>query len=96
MGQIQLINITEQELKEGLMKEFRKELEALKENYKPKEPTEYLTRKKTSELLDINLSTLWNWTKKGIIQAYGAGNRVYYKRSDIEAMLKPINEVDHE
>lgn len=96
MGQIQLINISEKELREGLMKDFKKELEALKENYQPKEPTEYLTRKKTAEMLDINLSTLHNWTKKGFIKAYGAGNRVYYKRNDIESMLEPINEVDHE
>lgn len=93
-GQVQLINITKEELTEDLLKAFRKELEGLKENYQPKQPTEYLTRKKTAEMLDVNLSTLWNWTKKGLIKAYGAGNRVYYKRKDIEAMLEPLNEVE--
>lgn len=53
-----------------------------------KKTEEYLTRKEVCEMLKIDKSTLWRWTKEGLIAAYGAGNRVYYKRSEIEAALE--------
>lgn len=52
---------------------------------------ELLTRTDTAELLKINLTTLWNWTKKGKITAYGIGNRVYYKRGELKRALTQIN-----
>ena len=48
---------------------------------------ELLTRTETAEFLKINSSTLWHWTNKGKITAYGIGNRRYYKRSDIMKAL---------
>lgn len=53
---------------------------------------ELLTRTETVELLKINLTTLWNWTKKGKLTAYGIGNRVYYKRGEI---MKALVEFKH-
>jgi transcriptional regulator with PAS, ATPase and Fis domain len=44
---------------------------------------ELLTREETAKLLKINITTLWNWTKKKKVLAYGIGNRVYYKRGEI-------------
>lgn len=61
--------------------------EDLKKNYQPQIPEELLTRKKTCQILSINLSTLWVWTKKGRLKSYGCGNRVYYKRSEVEAAV---------
>lgn len=61
----------------------------LEKNFQPKEPTEYLTRNEVAELLKCDLSTIWLWTKKGKIISYGIGNRVYYKRSEVEnAMVR--------
>lgn len=60
------------------------------ENYQPKAPTEYLTRSEVAKMLKVDLSTLHHWTKKGKIKPYGIGNRVYYKRSEIETAIKPI------
>lgn len=57
--------------------------EDLKKNNPPQIPEELLTRKKTCQILSINLSTLWVWTKKGRLKSYGCGNRVYYKRTEI-------------
>jgi excisionase family DNA binding protein len=54
-------------------------------------PTEYLTRQELKDLLKVDLSTIHNWTKKGKINAYGIGNRVYFKRSEVDAMLVKIN-----
>lgn len=44
---------------------------------------ELLTREETAELLKINSTTLWNWTRKEKLIAYGIGNRVYYKRGEV-------------
>lgn len=69
---------------------LQKQLAEIKANFQPKEPTEYLTRAEASELLKCDLSTLWNWQQKGKLIPVGIGNRVLYKRSDIEAVLVPL------
>lgn len=68
----------------SLFEGIKKELADLKANFQPKQPTEYLTRNEVSELLKCDLSTLHNWVKKGKINPYGIGNRIYFKRSEIE------------
>ena len=50
-----------------------------------------LTRTETTEFLKINSTTLWHWTKKGKVTAYGIGNRVYYKRGELKKALIQIN-----
>lgn len=52
---------------------------------------ELLTRDETTEFLKINSTTLWHWTKKGKVTAYGIGNRVYYKRGELKKALIKIN-----
>ena len=42
-----------------------------------------LTRDEACVFLKINSSTLWAWTNKGKVQAFGIGNRRYYKRSEL-------------
>ncbi|MDB4271074.1 helix-turn-helix domain-containing protein, partial [bacterium] len=54
-------------------------------------PIELLTREETAKYLKISLSTLWHWSKKGKLTAYGIGNRVYYKRSEVEKGIIRIN-----
>ena len=49
-----------------------------------------LTRTETAEFLKINSSTLWHWTKKGKVTAYGIGNRVYYKKGELKKALIQI------
>lgn len=44
---------------------------------------ELLTREETAKLLRIDSSTLWHWTNKGKIKAYGIASRRYYKRGEI-------------
>ncbi len=63
------------------------QIKELKENFEPVKPTEYLTRNEVAEMLKVDLSTLWLWQKKGKLIPVGLGNRVYYRRSDIEAAL---------
>ena len=44
---------------------------------------ELLTREETCNFLKIDSSTLWAWTNKGRVKAYGIGARRYYKRSEL-------------
>ena len=44
---------------------------------------ELLTRDQTCDFLKIDSSTLWAWTNKQKVKAYGIGARRYYKRSEL-------------
>lgn len=70
---------------------LEEELNVIKQNFQPKEPIELLTREETAEHLRISLTTLWQWSKKGILPSYGIGNRVYYKRHEIENSAVKLN-----
>ena len=89
-GTIQLIQITPQQLQETILAGVKSQLEELKKDFQPKEPTELLTRKEVSELLKVNLTTVHFWSKAGKLKRHGIGNRVYYKRSEIEESLIPL------
>lgn len=83
MKEIQLIKTTPEELYNGF-EEIVKDLEQrLNVSFQQKETEQFLTREETAEMLRIDKSTLWLWTKKGKLKAYGIGNRVYYKRSEV-------------
>ena len=78
--------ITHEELLK-LFKGLENQLNELKQNFEPKAPTEYLTRSEVAKMLKCDLSTLWNWSQKGKLVPYGIGNRVYYKRNEIESAI---------
>ncbi len=90
MEQVQLIQISAEQLKNAIVEGVNEQLVRLEQTFQPKEPEELLTRNEVKDLLKVDLSTVHNWTKKGILTSYGIGNRVYYKRSEIEAILTPI------
>lgn len=50
-----------------------------------------LTRQDTADYLGMSLTTLYRHTRDGKITAYGIGDRVYYKMTDITAAMKQIN-----
>lgn len=59
---------------------------------KPQSPasdtlSDYITRREIANVFQISLVTVHDWTNKGILQAYKVGNRVYYKRSEVESAL---------
>lgn len=87
MGTVQFIQITPEQLQEEIIKGVKTELEQLKKDFQPKQPSEYLTRNEVAEMLKIDLSSVHNWTKKGKLKAYGIGGRVYYKREEIEESI---------
>ena len=87
METLQFVSTTPDALVNKILKGVDNRFNELKNEFEPKTPTEYLTRKETADLLKIDLSTLHRWTKKGDLTSYGMGNRVYYKRAEIEQSL---------
>lgn len=88
MSQIQFIGTTPDDLIQEIKKEIIPELkEQLKEEFQPKEPTSYLTRNEVCKMLQIDLSTLHRWRKEGTLIAYGLGNRIYFKRNEIDEFI---------
>jgi hypothetical protein len=81
--QILLSCISPEELKQLIKEVIKEELVVLKKDLAVKESDVLLTRSETCELLKIDSSTLWSWTKKGKISCYGIGARRYYKRDEI-------------
>jgi hypothetical protein len=63
-------------VKDGI-KEFQGEIQS-KDN-----SDELLTREETCQFLKIDSSTLWAWTNKKKVNAYGMGARRYYKKSEL-------------
>jgi hypothetical protein len=51
---------------------------------------ELLTREETLAFLKVDSTTLWNWTRKGKVKAYGLGKRRYYKKSELISGLVPL------
>jgi excisionase family DNA binding protein len=90
-GTIQLIQISPDELQSRIIEGVKAEIDSLRSEFQPKQPTEYLTRNEVRDLLQVNLSTVHNLTKRGKLKAYGCGGRVYYKRSEVEQAIKPLN-----
>ena len=60
--------------------DLRNEINQLKEL---KSPKEFITRKEAAEILKVSVTTVINYEKRGIIQAYRIGNQIRYKREDI-------------
>jgi D-Tyr-tRNAtyr deacylase len=55
-----------------------------------KDKTNLLTREQTADLLQVTKVTLWEWTKKGLLQSYKIANKVYYKEHEVKAALTAI------
>jgi len=72
-------------------KNFENRLQDILENFQPKEPTEYLTRKEVAKLLKVDLVTLYNWNKRKILVAQNIGGRVLYSRTLIKKKLEELS-----
>ena len=89
---VQIENISVEELTEIISEKLVDKLEKRIANLiSNQSDEELLTRAETAEFLKINFTTLWHWTKKGKVTAYGIGNRVYYKRGELKKALIKIN-----
>jgi predicted DNA-binding transcriptional regulator AlpA len=57
---------------------------------------QFLSRNEVAKLLKISISTVHNWTKRGILTPYHIGGRVYFKPSEIENSMFKINYCGYE
>jgi hypothetical protein len=85
---LQNLNTTDltQLIKDGV----KSQLEDFKKTLNTHNPDELLTREQTCKFLQIDSSTLWAWTNKGKVKAYGIGNRRYYKKAELLESLQLI------
>jgi hypothetical protein len=89
---VQIENISVEELTEIIAEKLADKIEArIVTLISSQNDEELLTRIETAEFLKINSTTLWQWTKKGKVTAYGIGNRVYYKTGELKKALIKIN-----
>lgn len=79
--------VSSKELQGIVENAVKAQLDQLKKEDKSKPISEYLTIAELSKLLNINRMTIYRWTRKGILQSYGIGQRVYFKRIEIEEAL---------
>lgn len=87
---IQFIQVSPEELESKILEGIKVHLDLFLQDFKPKSPTDYLTRKEVAELFDVDISTIHNWCKSGELTPYGIGNRVYFKREDVDNSLTPL------
>ena len=94
MEQLKLIQLTPDELKNTISEaleiqfnNFKKDLSSKKAN------DDLLTRTEACKFLKIDSSTLWAWTNKGKVKAYGIANRRYYKRTELLECLIPLKKI---
>lgn len=86
-NQIKFVQCTETELKDLIKESVKQVLSFIKESNQQEPTNKLLTRKETCEILHINFSTLWKWTKNEKIPCHRIGNRVYYKLDEVQKSL---------
>lgn len=73
------------------VKNIKQQLVDLVQQNQFKAPEEYLTRNEVSKLFKCDLSTVHNWSVKGKLIKYVIGDKVFYKRSELEEALKKVS-----
>jgi excisionase family DNA binding protein len=93
---INIVNVSLEDMANTLREIVASELQKVKELIvpKPKDDSDnILTRYEVAQLLGVSLPTLFNWNNDKILVNYKVGRRVYYKKSDVMAILNPLKEV---
>ena len=91
MQNIQFIQVTPEQLQNAIIEGVKLQLEEFKKHFTPKEPNRYLSRQDVAEMLQIDLSSVHNWTKKGTLKSYGISGRVYYRLDEVENAIVRLN-----
>lgn len=89
--EIQLTQVSPEELKKEILQGIVPLINSLKDELYSNRAERYYSINEVCEMLTIDRSTLRRWTEKGLIKSYGISNRVFYKLSDIEEAMIPLN-----
>ncbi len=93
-GKLIISQVNPEELKIALIESVTNQLNEFKKHLEqPKRANDYLSRNDVSKMLGINLSSVHNWTRKGVLRAYQISGRVYYKRTEIEESIVELKKV---
>lgn len=57
-------------------------------NLFPNSDESYITKKEAMLGFGVSHTTLWKWQKSGYLVPVKVGKRVYYRRTDIESLIK--------
>jgi len=87
---ILLQNLNQEDLTQLIKDGVKCQLEDFKKEINTHNPDELLTRNETCKYLQIDSSTLWHWTNKSKVVAYGIGSRRYYKKAELLKCLTPL------
>ncbi len=80
---IQFVQVTPEQLQESILRGVKDQLDVLKKEYQPREPDALLSRHEVAELLRVDISSVHNYSKRGILKRHSIGNRILYKRSEV-------------
>ena len=80
---VQIQEVSVDELADIVAEKLLNKIDVYLKEYATKNDDTILTREETAKFLKINITTLWNWSKRGILIPFGIGNRVYYKKQEI-------------
>ena len=69
------------------LREFEREEVQYMENNSPIPADEYLTIKQVGALLHVSRSTIWRYSKLGILKPRRLGSRILFARADIDDYL---------
>lgn len=87
MESLQFIQTTPEALARLINEGIKIQLDEFKKHLNIEDKDELLTRSEACEFLKIEQTTLYHWTRKGKIVAYGIANRRYYKKSELKECL---------
>jgi len=85
------IAFSEEEFKEVIFNAVSKAIAEINITNSPIETQKQIfTRKETAKMLGISLTTLYNYTKQGVIKSCTVGYSVRYSKEDIDAALVEV------
>lgn len=83
METIQFLGTSPTALANLIDEKIKIQLDELKQNFQPKEPDDFMSRKETATLLKISLVCLHDWMNKGILKPKKMGNKTYFSRKQV-------------
>lgn len=91
-----LVTLNCSDLQQIIQNAVKAELENFKnliqlQNKKTDHESDVLSREETAKLLGVSTTTLFLWNRNLILKAKKIGRRVYYLKSEVLEILKPVS-----
>jgi len=93
MEKLVISQFSKEELQEILLKPILGRIGKIETDFEKSNIDPVFTREQTAKRFNVDLSTLYRWTKEGKIVAHAIGARVYYKESSIQEALVKLNTI---